>query len=88
MADRMKGDSGRVPITGAEEVRHLAGNVSDHTVIEILKAQPTIEDLVAAAMYARGETSDVVAEEHGLSGTCAVIYDALMQDEIYRPDET
>jgi len=87
MANRRKGDAGKVPITSADEVRHLVGDVSDHTIVEILEAQPTINELEVASMYAQGEMSGAVAADHGLSGAAAVIYDVLMQDEIYRSDE-
>ena len=87
MATPRKGDSGRVPVTNADEIRQLVGDVADQTVIEILKAQPTYDELEVAAVYARGEMSAVVAADHGLSGTSAVVYDVLMQDDIYRSDE-
>ena len=87
VATPRKGDSGRVPITSADEIRQLVGDVADHTVIEILEAQPTFEELEVAAVYARGEMTTSVAADHGLSGTSAIIYDVLMQDDIYRSDE-
>ena len=87
MATPRKGDSGRVPVTNSDEIRQLVGDVADHTVIEILEAQPTFDELEVAAVYARGEMTAVVSADHGLSGISAIIYDVLMQDEIYRSDE-
>lgn len=87
MTTPRKGDSGRVPITSADEIRQLVGDVADHTIIEILQAQPTIAELEVAAIYARGEMRASVAADHGLSGTSAIIYDVLIQDDIYRSDE-
>ena len=76
-----------VPVTNFDEIRQLVGNVSDHTLVEIMEAQPTFNDLEVAAVCAQGEMSEDVAADHGLSGTSAIIYDVLMQDEIYRSDE-
>ena len=65
----------------------MVGDVADHTVIEILQVQPTFDELEVAAICAQGELSAVVAAEHGLSGKSALIFDVLMQDDIYRFDE-
>lgn len=87
MANERKGDSGKVPTTSADELRRLVADVADHTVIEILEAQPTFDEVALAAMYAREETNAAVTAGHELSGASALIYDALMQDELYRADE-
>lgn len=87
MANQIKGDSGRVPVTSAMEVRHLAGPVTDHTVIEILDMQPTLGDLETAALHARGQVGRLHASAEGLSGAAALLYEALMRDELYQNEE-
>ena len=59
MANKIKPDSGRVPLTTGDEVRHLAGPITDHTVVEILEMQPTLEQLQIAALHARGQIGHI-----------------------------
>jgi hypothetical protein len=56
MANTVKPNSGHVPVTSAEEVRHFAGPVTDHTVTEILGIHPTMDELEIAALHARGQS--------------------------------
>jgi hypothetical protein len=87
MANKIKPDSGRVPITTADEVRHFAGPIADHSVVEILELRPTVEQLEIAALHARGQSvrPEKAAEE--LSGLAGLLYEVLMQDEIYLPED-
>lgn len=87
MSNQIKGDSGRIPITAAVEVRHLAGPITDHTVSEILDMQPTVEDLEIAALHARGQMGRVHASAEELSGVPALLYDVLMRDELYQAED-
>ena len=88
MTNEIKPNSGRVPATSADEVRHFAGPIADHTVVEILEMQPTLEELEIAARHARGHIGHIEESVEELSGTTALLYDALMQDEIYQALET
>jgi hypothetical protein len=87
MKKAQKGDSKNLPITSAEEVRHLAGPVADHTITEILGLLPTSEDLEVAIVYAQGEGEVAGTEGHPLSGKSALIYEILAEDEVYQVDE-
>jgi hypothetical protein len=61
--------------------------VTDHTVVEVLEAQPNVEELESAVLYAQGQGD--VAERAGqeLEGTAARIYDILTRDELYLLDD-
>ena len=68
-------------------MRHLAGPVADHTVVEVLEMQPTVEELQIAALHARGQIGHPDKSVEELSGTAALLYDILMQDESYQAEE-
>jgi hypothetical protein len=87
VAGKERGDSKSRPVLTADEVRHFAGSVTDHTVVEILEAQPNVEELESAVLYAQGQGD--VAERAGqeLEGTAARIYDILTRDELYLLDD-
>ena len=87
VTNEIKSDSGRVPITTADEVRHFAGPITDHTVVEILEMQPTQDQLEIAAPHARRQIGHTHKSAEELSGTTALLYDVLMQDEIYEGEE-
>jgi hypothetical protein len=87
MSDAKRGDSGRVPVTSALEVRHLAGPIEDATVVEILGMEPTIEDLEVAALHARGQAGRPKQSVSELSGTAALVYDVLLRDHLYQEAE-
>lgn len=87
MSNVKKGDSGRVPVTSAPEVRHFTGPIDDSTVMAILNMNPTVEELETAALHARGQVGRPEDSASELSGTTALIFDALMQDDIYRTEE-
>jgi hypothetical protein len=87
MANTIKPNSGHVPVTSAEEVRHFAGPVTDHTVAEILGIHPTMDELEIAALHARGQSGRPEKSVEELSGPAALLFDLLMQDEMYLSDE-
>lgn len=87
MKKPQKGDSKNLPIISADEVRHLAGPVADHTIAEILGLLPTTEDLEVAIVYAQGEGDIAGTEGHSLSGKSARIYEILAEDDVYQAEE-
>lgn len=87
MANKIKPNSGRVPVTSAEEVRHFAGPVTDHTVVEILDMNPTMDQLEIAALHVRGQSGRLDEATEELAGPAALLYDILMRDEAYLPNE-
>jgi hypothetical protein len=87
MKRSQKGDSKDLPVTSAEEVRHLVGPVADHTIAEILGLLPTTEDLEVAIVYAQGEGDVAGTKGHPLSGKSARIYEILAEDDAYQSDE-
>jgi hypothetical protein len=74
------------PVT-ADDVRHLAGPVSDDTLVAVLKCEPSMEELEVAATYLRGEGSAVDRLGHPMSGKVARLYDILSADELYASEE-
>ena len=82
-----RGDSKNLPVSSAEEIRHLAGPVADHTIAEILGLMPTTEDIEIAIVHAQGEGDVAGTEGHPLSGKPARIYEILAEDDAYRADE-
>lgn len=74
-------------VTAADEVRHIVGSVTDHTLAEILDTRPSLEELEVAVIFARGEGDTVDRLGHELSGKSARIYDILSKDELYQNDE-
>ena len=87
MANTVKPNSGHVPVTSAEEVRHFAGPVTDHTPPETLATHPTMDDLESAAPHPRGQSGRPEKSVEELSGPAALLDDLLMQDEVYLSDE-
>jgi hypothetical protein len=87
MAKPAKGNSKQMPIESADQVRHIAGPVADHTIAEILGLVPSAEDLEVAVFYAQGEGDIVGTEGHELSGKPAQIYEILTADDVYLIDE-
>jgi hypothetical protein len=71
----------------AEDVRHVAGPVTDDTVSAILKTEPSMEELEVAASYLRGEGSAVDRVGHPMTGKVAQLYDILSTDALYADDE-
>ena len=71
----------------ASDVRQLVGPVTDATVAAVLKSEPSLEELVVAASYLRGQGSEMDRLGHSLSGKVAAVYDILITDALYAPDE-
>jgi hypothetical protein len=84
---RPTGESKMAAVATAEDVRRLAGSLSDHTIVKILETMPTVHDLEVALAFVRGEGNSVDRLGHELSGTVAQIYDILQQDELFANDE-
>ena len=80
------GHLGSLPVT-ADDVRHLAGPVTDATVAAVLKTEPSMEDLEVAASYLRGEGSEVDRLGHPMAGKVAELYDILSSDALYADEE-
>jgi hypothetical protein len=70
-------------MASAVEVRHLAGPVGDDTISAILKLGASLEELEAAAIYARGEGDYIDRLGHPMSGKVGQLYDILTADELY-----
>lgn len=87
MATSKNGDRAKVAVTSADEVRHLVGLVTDHTVAEILDTQPSEKDLEVAVIFVRGEGDAVDRLGHELAGKAARIYDILAKDELYQNND-
>lgn len=75
------------PALSAADVRHLAGAVTDETLLAILKCEPTIEELEVAASYLSGEGSNLARAGHPMTGKVAQIYDILSADALYEENE-
>lgn len=74
------------PVLTAGDVIHLAGPVTDDTLLAVLKCEPTMEELDVAASYLRGEGSKASRSGHPMTGKVAQIYDILRADALYADD--
>ena len=71
---------------GKADIIHLFGEVSDHTVAEILATDADINDLEAVAMLL-AEENDVMGDlRKPLAAAEARVYDIVMRDELYAED--
>jgi hypothetical protein len=61
------------------EVRRLLGDLDDETIAEIMKLQPTVPDLEAAAACLG--SSQPTLDGHPLSAATAGILDIVLRDE-------
>lgn len=77
-----KEDNSKTRATSAD-VRQVAGPVSDATILAVLEAEPSLEDLEVAANYLQG--SEVLG--HPMTGKAARLYDILSSDALYANDE-
>ena len=87
MAKAARGNSKNLPVTSADEIRHLVGPVDDHTVAEILAASPTTDDLEIALLYVHGMGDVAGKAGHDLSGQPARLYEILLADEVYQSND-
>jgi hypothetical protein len=87
MPGSKRGDSKVLPVTSSIDVRHVVGPVTDDTISDILKFEPSMEDLEVAASYLRGEGSEADRSGHQLTGKVARLYDILSADALYTNDE-
>lgn len=81
MATPSKGNSKKMPVTSAEEVRHLAGPLNDDAVAAILRVGPSVEELEAATRYALGEGDKVDRAGHPLAGRVAQLYEIISAED-------
>ncbi len=81
MAAPHKGNSKKIPVMSAEEIRHVAGPLNDEAVAAILRLGPSFEELEVAARYVIGEGDLVDRAGHPLSGRVAQLYEILSAEE-------
>ena len=62
-----------------DDVVHLFGEISDHTIVEILEVKPSYRELEEVAMRL-AQVNDVMGElERPLEGAAARVYDILVR---------
>lgn len=86
MTKTRKGNSKYVPVTSAEEIRHVAGPLNDEAVAAILRVGPSLEELEVAARYALGEGDLVDRAGHPLAGRVAQLYEILSAEDADEDD--
>ena len=70
-----------------DDVVHLFGEISDHTIVEILEVKPSYRELEEVAMRLAQE-NDVMGElERPLEGAAARVYDILVRAQEFPEDE-
>lgn len=70
-----------------DEVLHLFGEISDHTIVEILEVKPSYRELEEVAMRLAQE-NDVMGElERPLEGAAARVYDILVRAQEFPENE-
>jgi len=66
---------------GKDDITRLFGDITDHTIVEILKAKPSFKDLEVVSVFLAQE-NDVLGElREPLIGTAAEIYGILVRDQ-------
>ena len=70
-----------------EEIREVAGFVTDLTAAAILGMQATKQDLLVAVYFTSGQGDLVDRAGHELSGKAAQIFEILKRDELYLDEE-
>lgn len=62
-----------------DEIIHLFGEISDHTIVEILEVNPSYRELEEVAMHL-ARASDVMGElRRPLEGRAALVFDILIK---------
>jgi hypothetical protein len=70
-----------------DDVVHLFGEISDHTIVEILEVKPSYRELEEVAMRLAQE-NDVMGElERPLEGAAARVYDILVRAQEFPENE-
>jgi len=70
-----------------DDVVHLFGEISDHTIVEILEVKPSYRELEEVAMRLAQE-NDVMGElERPLEGAVARVYDILVRAQEFSENE-
>lgn len=72
-----------MPPPGKDDVVRLLGPVGDHTVVEILEAGASLEELELVAMRLAQENDVMGDMRKPLSARAARIYDIVMRDPLY-----
>ena len=70
-----------------DDVVHLFGEISDHTIVEILEVKPSYRELEEVAIRLAQE-NDVMGElERPLEGAAARVYDILVRAQEFPENE-
>jgi len=70
-----------------DDVVHLFGEISDHTIVEILEVKPSYRELEEVAMRL-AQVNDVMGElERPLEGAAARVYDILVRAQEFPENE-
>ena len=80
------GEGGNQPL-GADEIRHLCGDIADWKVSAIIALGASVEEIETAVAWSAGE-DDVMGEQRWpLSGSAAAVYDVLVADEEFGDED-
>lgn len=72
---------------GADDVRHLCGDIADWKVSAILAVGASLEEIETAVAWAAGEDDVMGEERRPLSGLSAAVYDVLDADEEFGDED-
>ena len=81
MPHSIKSDSGEVPVTSPDELRHLLGPLNDDAVAQILRVGPSLGELEIVARFAEGEGDRVDRMGHKLTGRAAEVFVILSREQ-------
>ena len=70
-----------------DDVVHLFGEISDHTIVEILEVKPSYRELEEVAMRLAQENNVMGELERPLEGAAARVYDILVRAQEFPEDE-
>ena len=68
----------------ADDIRRLAGSVSDHTITDILGLRPSLRDIEIAVAHLSGSASEAGVPSSELSDVSERISEILSADENYQ----
>jgi len=69
------------------EILRLFGTLDDHNIRQIIRLEPTLDDLEVTAAYLAGMDDIMGKERHPLTGVTATIFDIVSRDETFVDDE-
>ena len=87
MAKAAHGGSREAGALSHHDVVFLAGEVDDEVVSAIVATGATYADVESAVLWASGSGDLVDRADHPLEGAAAAVYDILMADPLYAPEE-